>query len=128
MRVSPDLVVGNICLKYLNAREARGVDISLQLDELQEYITELKQIFDNDEGQKQHLRYIEVYEKDILDTFACYPDYVSIERQQDGGIIRFVVKKNYVSSLKTNLDCFVRKTSPNWLTEKIEAIEVAVDA
>jgi hypothetical protein len=122
MRVPPGLVVGNLFLKYLDGEKATKSNTRISLDELQTLITELAFVLNNDERQKQHQRYVEVCTRDILDVVVNYPDYVFVEKSPDDTITGFIVWANHVAALRENMNSFIRKSSPRWLTEKIDTV------
>ena len=122
MRISSNLIVGNICIKCIEHTERQNDDLSIRLADIEKMIEQLKVVVDNDESQKNLRRYVDVDINDIFDTLACYPDYIDTKRDDDNGSIVFIIKKPHIDSFKDNLISFTREVSPKWLRAKIDSI------
>lgn len=121
--VAPNLVVGNLFVKYIETEKwnIELADIKRDIKRLEEMVNENNTINENTR--------IDVSTKDILNFVVNYPDIIKIKKKfpNDTNINKyedrtFTIVRKYSDYLKHNISAFSRTPSPQWLKDMVDSM------
>lgn len=111
MKISPELVVGNVLLSVF---EKKGKSVSYS------------QIYHCEKKLNKHLKdknkrlFSSICSADIVDTVGCFPAYLTIEKNGDIDSDPRIVVKNNGDVVCNKLDLYYRSLTPKWLVSDIK--------